>query len=360
MWWLARRFLLSDSLSMLQRIKRIAANRGHKGRAVARWQLEPAQLVWAVGSLCALNRVPFDAELLLRQFPPPYITDTLIHVIRALGFRIKLKLLEASALSEAETPCLALLVPPKDEASAVAESPAAVDASTKEAVMPGARLGLITDVSQGRVQYFDAGSNSPTELSCEGFAERYLGVVFLVVKGRPSVRDPDVLGDSTRFGFRWFVPDLLKHKKVYLADYRHPESRGQRTAPLLRCRPAGDRAFLRYSLRQPACRQPACHLRAHRPSGKTGRDPRCHRETLQRLPDRDRRARQWAVRRSAPAIGDCPRALEAPKNSHLRRSHQCARPATAAGTFSTVVPVPTPWRVGQATTTTSSTTPAIR
>ena len=26
--------------------------------------------VWALGSVCALNRIPFDAELLLKQFPP--------------------------------------------------------------------------------------------------------------------------------------------------------------------------------------------------------------------------------------------------------------------------------------------------
>jgi len=46
-------------------------------------------LIWAMGSFCALNRKPFDAELLLKQFPPPYSADSFIHAARALGFRIK-------------------------------------------------------------------------------------------------------------------------------------------------------------------------------------------------------------------------------------------------------------------------------
>ena len=156
-----------------------------------------------------------SAELLLKQFPPPYSTDTLIHAVRALGFRIKLKLCGASALGDVAMPCLTLLVPPKDETSAVAASPAAGDAASKEAVMPSARLGLVTDVSPESIQYFEAGTNAPTEVPCEAFAQRYLGVVFFVAKGRPPILDPDVVGSSTRFGFRWFVPDLLKHKKVW-------------------------------------------------------------------------------------------------------------------------------------------------
>ena len=102
---------------MLQRIKHLAPARRQRREAVARWQLDPAQLVWAVGSLCALNRIPFDAELLLKQFPPPHTTDTLIHAVRALGFRIKLKHCQASGLDDMTMPCLALLSQPEENAA---------------------------------------------------------------------------------------------------------------------------------------------------------------------------------------------------------------------------------------------------
>ncbi|MDA8254087.1 MAG: peptidase domain-containing ABC transporter [Betaproteobacteria bacterium] len=197
-------------------MRSLGARKSGSKPAQDRWRLDPAQLVWAVGSLCALNRIPFDPELLLKQFPPPYTTDTLIHAVRALGFRIKLKPCEASALGEVATPCLTLLAPPKDQAAAAAEAPAVGEAATiEEVAMPGARLGLVTDVSPERVQYFEAGTNAPSELPHDMFADYYLGVVFFVAKGRPPILDPDVVGSATRFGFRWFVPDLLKHKKVW-------------------------------------------------------------------------------------------------------------------------------------------------
>ncbi len=202
---------------MLQRIQSAVSRNRRQREPVARWQLEPAQLIWAAGSLCALNRIPFDAELLLKQFPPPYTTDTLIHAARALGFRIKLKERESQALGEVPMPCLALLVPSTKEATTPLADSAAGDGASGEpsAAVPTASLGLITDVSAERVQYFEAGTNKPTELACDLFAQRYLGIVFLIAKGRPPILDSDVVGSATRFGFRWFVPDLLKHKKVW-------------------------------------------------------------------------------------------------------------------------------------------------
>lgn len=201
---------------MLQRIKRIASINRQEQKAIARWPLEAVQLVWAVGSLCALNRVPFDAELLLKQFPPPYTTDTLIHAARALGFRIQLKPRAASALDEVATPCLAVLAPLKNEAATEVEVPVVGErAANRESPIGGARLGLITDVSPERIQYFEAGTKAASELPRDEFAERYLGVVFFIAKRRPPIFDPDVVGSTTHFGFRWFVPDLLKHKKVW-------------------------------------------------------------------------------------------------------------------------------------------------
>ena len=33
-------------------------------------------IVWVMGSFCALNRKPFGAELLVTQLPPPYNSDS--------------------------------------------------------------------------------------------------------------------------------------------------------------------------------------------------------------------------------------------------------------------------------------------
>jgi hypothetical protein len=41
--------------------------------------------IWALGSLCALQRVPFSSQLLAQQFPPPYDRDRLISAAERLG-----------------------------------------------------------------------------------------------------------------------------------------------------------------------------------------------------------------------------------------------------------------------------------
>jgi subfamily B ATP-binding cassette protein HlyB/CyaB len=71
--------------------------------------LSTEDLVWIMGSFCALNHLPFDAGLLIRQFPPPYTTDSLIHAARALGFRIKRQMTMANKVASLNLPCLVLL-----------------------------------------------------------------------------------------------------------------------------------------------------------------------------------------------------------------------------------------------------------
>jgi ATP-binding cassette, subfamily B, bacterial HlyB/CyaB len=192
---------------MLQRVRNLASWNGRQFKTVARWQIDPAHLIWALGSLCALNRVPFDPELLLKQFPPPYTTDTLIHAARALGFRIKAVRREVPALGDATVPCLALLAPAQasPNGNATATPPGAASA----------RLALLSNVSPERIVCFEAGTNTPLELTPEAFTPRYLGIVFLVARKRATVSDPDSPAGIRGFGFSWFLPELLKHKRVW-------------------------------------------------------------------------------------------------------------------------------------------------
>jgi len=45
--------------------------------------------LWALGALCNLRNVPFDGELFVRQFPPPYSIEQLVAVLNALGIRVR-------------------------------------------------------------------------------------------------------------------------------------------------------------------------------------------------------------------------------------------------------------------------------
>ena len=50
-------------------------------------RLQGGDLLWLLGSLCQIGRVPFDATLVAQEFPPPHSTVTLHQAARALGFR---------------------------------------------------------------------------------------------------------------------------------------------------------------------------------------------------------------------------------------------------------------------------------
>jgi ATP-binding cassette, subfamily B, bacterial HlyB/CyaB len=181
-------------------------------------------LVWAMGSFCALNRKPFDAELLRRQFPPPYNADSLIHAARALGFRIRRKDCPADALGSLALPCLAVLQeevqppairPVTDVAgrTPTAEQPEEQSSPSTERKY---RPAIVVQADAEKVLLFAAGTATPQTLTPSEFAGRYAGTAFQLALAADAVRDPDgALADQRRFGFRWFIPELLKHRKVW-------------------------------------------------------------------------------------------------------------------------------------------------
>lgn len=173
-------------------------------------------LVWVMGSFCALNRKPFDPDLLIRQFPPPYSADSLIHAARALGFRIKRKECGSETLAALNLPCLVVL---HDEA--VAESLHAVELPGEQAAPPPellhkSRPAIVIQADAETIVLFEAGSNAPKSLTAAEFAARYAGTAFQLALAPTGLQDPDgALADQNRFGFGWFIPELLKHRSVW-------------------------------------------------------------------------------------------------------------------------------------------------
>ncbi|MCE1242900.1 peptidase domain-containing ABC transporter [Oryzomicrobium sp.] len=178
-------------------------------------------LVWAMGSFCALNRKPFDPELLLSQFPPPYGAGTLIHAARAIGFRIRRQKIAAEALGQLTLPCLVILrentTPPAATTSASHTSSLTPEIEAQsEAPPPTCRPAIVIQAGADKITFFAAGTNSPQTLTPTQFAEHYTGIAFQLALASAPVRDPDGAAiDTGKFGFRWFIPELLKHRHVW-------------------------------------------------------------------------------------------------------------------------------------------------
>ncbi|MGA7750343.1 MAG: peptidase domain-containing ABC transporter [Gallionella sp.] len=190
----------------------------------------PDDIVWAMGSFCALNRKPFDAGLLLKQFPPPYSSDSFVHAARALGFRIKRSDCDIHELTKLNLPCLAVLYE--------AESAKRSDTGQADIVQPSVKLdevveqvtipseqaaapvkhhpAIIVQIKDGSVILFEVCTNQPKTMTSAEFAARYAGTAFQLALETQGINDPDgALRSRAAFGFHWFIPELLKHKRIW-------------------------------------------------------------------------------------------------------------------------------------------------
>src|SRR4051812_30261553 len=79
-----------------------------------------------------------------------------------------------------------------------------------------ADLALVARVSEDKITLFRANTNSRVSLELREFAACFAGTAVLFALATQPARDPDsALARGQLFGFRWFIPELLKHKAVW-------------------------------------------------------------------------------------------------------------------------------------------------
>ena len=165
--------------------------------------------IWALRCVCQVHHVPFAAEMVLRQFPPPYNSATLQHAMHELGFKGRWRKVQEAELEQLVFPCLAALNPP---ISHPPELEAATESGQTASQQPETHgLVLLVKIEAGKVLFFAPGSQELQRLPPGEFSSRCAGHVlqFAAPKGK-GVGEAD-----KEFGFRWFVPELLKHKKMW-------------------------------------------------------------------------------------------------------------------------------------------------
>ena len=184
-------------------------------------------LVWTLGSICQINRVPFDPVLLSQHFPPPYTVETLLHALKAYGFQAETKLIAPNDITRMVFPCVVLLraaeAPAIPESEAVSVEPNLVNAlpdALPEPLAPAAPapiqdIAIIIKADAERILYFEPGKDTPQTIPATEFESRFEPLVVSIAKQTDKLKDVDGTNEEPEFGFRWFVPELLKHKKIW-------------------------------------------------------------------------------------------------------------------------------------------------
>lgn len=186
-------------------------------------------MLWLLGSLCQIGRQPFDPDLVSQEFPPPITTITLHEAARSLGFRTGERSVTAAVLLGLTFPCIAFLrAAPHPATPAEPTAPIQLhvvregEEHPAAEVEPGsARPALILRADANQVLYFRAGSEQPETLPLAEFDLYFEPELILVAKdaslspaGRGTVGEGETTAQQ-KFGFRWFLPELLKHKRIW-------------------------------------------------------------------------------------------------------------------------------------------------
>jgi hypothetical protein len=167
-------------------------------------------LVWVLSALCQYFRIPFDEGLVTGQLAPPYEFETVAHAARLLGLRAGWKALPAARLKKLAAPFVVALGP---VGSGPPRQSRVVDRENPSSLYPGAsaqRLAFVLHLEEDRVAF---------------------GRVLQAVPKNKSLVDPGAkFAASAHFGFRCFVPELPKHRKLFHGVLMGHPSRRHRSA----------------------------------------------------------------------------------------------------------------------------------
>lgn len=166
-------------------------------------RLEHDQMLWLLGSLCGMHRVPFDPKRVLENSAPPHSEATLFEAAGTFGFRLGTARFDRSLLGRFSGSCIGFL-----RGDAVAGVAGAADV-----IHPV----LILRADDERLLYFEAGSKRPNSVSISDALRTFERACYLVAFDEGAadpaeLKAPEAAG---RFGFRWFATELLRHKSVW-------------------------------------------------------------------------------------------------------------------------------------------------
>jgi subfamily B ATP-binding cassette protein HlyB/CyaB len=169
--------------------------------------LSTAHFLWVLGNLCRIHRIAFDPNLILQRFPRPHSLSTLTRAAGAVGLDIEQRPLSAEDTTDRQAPCLVFQQAPSEERQP----------DTPNHDGHGADLlpALLSGDDSGRLMVYPAGGDRPEPMTRGEISARFED--FCLLPSPTAVAPPEEPSEVTpkRFGFRWFVPELLRYKRVW-------------------------------------------------------------------------------------------------------------------------------------------------
>lgn len=180
------------------------------GMAFLHNPIKYGDLLWLLGSLCNRYRIPFDAALISQQYPQPYTLATFYEAADALGIKTGGHSLGKVDRQALPLPLIAFLYPAQPESVEQTEG-------TQE--VPPAVPVLIVKSENEQLFYYRPGSQQPESVELQQAQELFQPDIILIAKESSAGGESEEIDgfpvEKKPFGFRWFIPELLKHKKIW-------------------------------------------------------------------------------------------------------------------------------------------------
>jgi subfamily B ATP-binding cassette protein HlyB/CyaB len=181
--------------------------------------LKREEFLWTLQGLCTVHRKPFSLELAQQQYAAPYTTDSFVKAINAYGFETEGCKRKPQALCKESCPLVVWLAPEVKRWDSEVEQTSSEQtkvATNKE--IPDAIPALLLQADTENVLMLEPGATAPVTISLVSLTERYLGHIIRITPQSDLAvgSDSDMQARERRsFGFHWFIPELLKHKKLW-------------------------------------------------------------------------------------------------------------------------------------------------
>ncbi len=179
--------------------------------------LETQHALWLLGSLAGFYRQPFDVELVMKRFSPPFDLPSLIEALEALGLKAGLVAWPQDDWQSLPVPAVVFLTTSNASGNAITQPPDTPSpANTSTALTPA----LIVKHSDHTLAWVRPGQASPEPVSADVARAQCVPIALLVAQAEPPLTESTSQAESLAeqqkaFGFSWFVPELLRHKSLW-------------------------------------------------------------------------------------------------------------------------------------------------
>jgi ATP-binding cassette, subfamily B, bacterial HlyB/CyaB len=162
--------------------------------------------LWLVSSFSALHRAAFNPSLFAQRYPAPVSVAALAQAADELDLQLDHSSRGLEAVLAWRLPLAVLLSaePPPNQA----ETPNEADT--------GPVWALVLNADDQQAAIVSRGLSSPVSIKLADLKARYLGQALSVLPKTRGAEDPDGIDPRpAKFSLRWFVPELLKHKRIW-------------------------------------------------------------------------------------------------------------------------------------------------